>query len=313
MSRRSERASTHEDRTGLVLWAIIALYALARFLQIFPGKVPMLAVVVLHVIPPSVFALIHGAIRYRRRGILAFIAICLVVGNFFENLSILTGFPFGHDYFTGLMGPKLFAIPILLGLAYAGMAYLSWTLSCLILGWIKGPLLGRRVVTLPLVAGSIMVAWDLSQDPVWSTILHAWIWPHGGAYFGVPVSNFLGWYFTVYVMFQLFALYLRDRAIHMEPLPSGYWRLAVLFYGISAAGNILLVMPRTGLTTVSDPTGVQWKVSDITVAGAVVSIFIMGAFAMLAWVKTSNPSGELYPNKRSLLQGAGGRSGISHE
>jgi putative membrane protein len=46
-----------------------------------------------------------------------------------------------------------------------------------------------------------MVAWDLSMDPVWSTVMHSWIWLQGGAYFGVPVSNFLGWYLTVYVIY----------------------------------------------------------------------------------------------------------------
>jgi len=41
-----------------------------------------------------------------------------------SNLGVRTGFPFGHYSFTNLMGPKLFAVPILLGLAYVGMAYM---------------------------------------------------------------------------------------------------------------------------------------------------------------------------------------------
>ena len=36
---------------------------------------------------------------------------------------------------------------------------------------------------------------------------------------------------------------------------------------------------------VSDPTGAQWKVSDITNACALASIFTMGIFALLAWVR----------------------------
>ena len=207
-----------EEQTGtsLVLWALLVLYAAARVLQIFPGKVPIGVVVALHVLPPIVFALIHGAMFYQWRGILIFFAICLVVGNIFENVGVRTGFPFGHYYFTDLMGPKLFVVPIQLGLAYLGMAYLSWTLARLILGGMRNPLEGSRVVTLPLVAAFIMVAWDFSQDPVWSTILHLWIWQQGGAYFGVPVSNFLGWYLTVYVFYQLFALYLRGRSTNPE-------------------------------------------------------------------------------------------------
>jgi uncharacterized membrane protein len=276
-----------EEQTGasLMLWALLVLYAAARVLQIFPGKVPIGVVVALHVLPPIVFALIHGAMFYQWRGILAFFAICLVVGNIFENVGVRTGFPFGHYYFTDLMGPKLFVVPIQLGLAYLGMAYLSWTLARLILGGMRNPMNGSRVVTLPLVAAFIMVAWDFSQDPVWSTILHLWIWQQGGAYFGVPVSNFLGWYLTVYVFYQFFALYLCGRSSNPSAFNSSYWNLAVLFYAVSAAGNILLVIPRSGVSVVSDSAGTQWNVGDITATCALVSIFTMGAFAVIAWAR----------------------------
>lgn len=79
-------------------------------------------------------------------------------------------------------------------------------LACLILGHMEAVVAGRPVLTLPLVASFIMVGWDLSQDPVWSTVLHAWIWLGGGDYFGVPVSNFIGWFVTSYVLYQSFAL-----------------------------------------------------------------------------------------------------------
>jgi len=247
----------------------------------------MLAVVALHVFPPAIFSLIHGARFYRWRGILTFVILALVVGNVFENLGVRTGFPYGEYYFTDVMGPKLLVVPILLGLAYVGMAYLSWTLARLILGSVKVPLEGWRVVGLPAIAAFIMTAWDLSQDPVWATILRCWVFPHGGAYFGVPVSNFCGWYLAVFTLYVLFALYLRGRSPNLGPLPRGYWYQPLLFYGLSAAGNLLLIIPRPGLLVVSDPTGMQWKVSDITGACALVTIFTMGAFTLLAWVRLS--------------------------
>lgn len=288
MSGPADSVSRNRPGTSLALWALVTLYGVARVLQIFPSRIPILAVVALHVLPPIVFALVHGAMLYRARGILTFFAICLVIGNILENVGVRTGFPFGHHYFTDRMGPKLFAVPILLGLAYLGMAYLSWTLARLILGGMRNPLLGSRVVTLPLVAAFIMVAWDFSQDPVWSTILHLWVWRQGGAYFGVPVSNFLGWFLTVYVFYQLFALYLRGRSTNSDSLPASYWHQAVLFYALSAAGNVLLVIPQAGPSVVYDPTGTPWRVSDITGTCALVSIFTMGAFAVLAWARVSD-------------------------
>jgi len=247
----------------------------------------MLAVVALHVLPPAIFGLLHGALVYRWRGILTFSVICLVVGNIFENLSIQTGFPFGHYVFTDVMGPKVFAVPVLLGVAYLGMAYLAWALARLMVGGAYLALTGARVFTVPLIAGFLMTAWDLSMDPVWSTVLHAWTWFEGGAYFGVPVSNFLGWYLTASVFYFLYALWLRRRELR-RPVMTGYWQMAVVFYGVSAAGNLLLLMPRSGMLMVTDPSGVVWRVSDITGACALVSLFTMGAFAVIAWARLSD-------------------------
>src|SRR5882762_6644605 len=105
LPKRSDRRMTRSN----VLWAICLLSALYTVWSgLFPDTVPAgingLVVTVLLV----VFALVHGAWRYGWSGILVFVAICLVVSNAFENLSILTGFPFGRYYYTGVLGPKLF-------------------------------------------------------------------------------------------------------------------------------------------------------------------------------------------------------------
>jgi uncharacterized membrane protein len=285
MERFAESSVRRQLFTTLLLWALIAVYASARFLQVFPGKVPMLAIVALHVLPPLVFAFLHGAMRYGLRGILTFFALCVAIGGLIENFGALTGFPFGHYYFTDVMGPKIFVVPIFLGLAYVGMGYLSWTLASVILGGLPNPLTGSRVVTLPLLAALVMVAWDLCMDPIWATVVRAWIWQRGGAYFGVPLSNFFGWYLTVYIIYQLFALYLRKRVINLGPLPSGYWQLAILFYGVSAVGNLLLLVPRPGFSQVTDATGKVWQVSSIVAACVLGTIFTMGVFTVVAWIR----------------------------
>jgi len=270
---------------GIAMWVLLSVYAVARVFQVLPGRLPMMGVVALHVLPLLVFALIHGAMSYRMHGILIFFAMCLVVGNVFENLGVATGFPFGRYYFTDAMGPKLFQVPILLGLAYVGMGYLSWTLGRVILGYLRTPLVGAQVITLPLVASFIMVAWDFANDPVWSNINRLWVWQHGGAYFGVPLTNFLGWYLVVYLIYQSFAIYLRERSANDNPMPSGYWRWAVIFYALAAAGNIIIVLPKPTPAVVFDPTGTSWNVSGITGACALVSSFAMGAFTLIAWVR----------------------------
>jgi uncharacterized membrane protein len=273
---------TGRDTHSVTLWLLLAIYAFARPLQSFPDRVPMLAIVFLHVVPAALFAMIHGSRAYGVRGMLVFASLCLGVGNLFENLSILTGFPFGSYSFTDVMGPKILNVPILLGLAYLGMGYLSWTLARLILR-------SGHWLTVPLLASCIMVLWDLSMEPVWATLVHGWNWWKGGPYFGVPVTNFLGWYLTVFTFYLLFALYLRRYSVIQIKLPVRFWSVAIAFYGVSAAGN-LLVIPPTGLQTVPDVTGRLWSVSAIRAASALVSLFGMGAFALTAWLRLRSVS-----------------------
>ena len=154
--------SRHSETSGL-LWFLILIYAAARVAQAFPERFPMLAIVVFHVLPPLAFTFLHGSQRYRLYGIFVFTALCFVIGNLAENLSVLTGFPFGRYHFTEVMGPKLFRVPVLLGLAYVGMGYLSWTLGLIVAGQRGNRLQGSRIVTLPLAAAFLMVAWDLSM------------------------------------------------------------------------------------------------------------------------------------------------------
>ncbi|MBB5318316.1 carotenoid biosynthesis protein [Tunturibacter empetritectus] len=274
-----------ERRTGTLLALLLVLYIVARILQLYADRFPTLLIVVLHVLPPAVFALLHGKITYRWRGIVVFAGLSLGIATLLESVSLRTGLPFGHYYFTDVMGPKLIQLPVLLALAYVGMGYLSWVVGLLLVGHYDEPLNGRRMIFLPLVASFVMAAWDLSMDPVWSNLYRAWVWKDGGSFFGVPVSNFLGWYLTVYLFYQAFALYLRGRPV--APLPLKHWRLPVLFYGASAAGNVLLAIPSATPAVVTDASGRQWRSADILHSCVLVSIFVMGAFALTAWTRLS--------------------------
>ena len=193
-----------KKQINILLWVILAVIVVYRMaLCLFPTALPGVAVVLS--VLPFVFALIHGALNYRFRDVLIFLAISFVISNLLENCSILTGFPFGHYYYTDQLGPKLFLVPILISVAYFGMGYLSWMLARLILGNINQRMSGHFTYTVPLLAGFLMVSWDLTFDPIASTILHSWIWLQGGNYYGVPFSNFAGWFFA----FMYFSNYLR--------------------------------------------------------------------------------------------------------
>jgi putative membrane protein len=269
----------------LQLSTLLLLYGISRILQLFAGRVPNLIIVILHVIPPALFAVIHGARIYRLRGILVFTGLCLGVATFFESVSLRTGFPFGHDRFTDLMGPQVSNLPVLLALAWVGMGYLSWVVGLAILGDENKPLSGRKLVLVPLLAGFVMSAWDLSMEAVWADVDHGWIWRDGGPYYGVPISNFLGWFLTAYVFYQLFALYLRNR--ETVPARASHWRLAIVFYALAALGNLLMFAPPSVGVVFVDATGKHWLISHILRTSHLISIFLMLPLSLIAWFKSA--------------------------
>jgi uncharacterized membrane protein len=136
-----------------------------------------------------------------------------------------------------------------------------------------------------------MVSWDLTLDPVASTIGESWIWHNGGAYFGVPGSNFLGWYLTVFVFFQLFAVYwsrspcTRPTASEMTTKPSFWWP-PLTMYAVTASRPIvtLLFLP-AGAATVIDRAGVIWNIKALYGVCSLAAIFTMGAFSTLALLR----------------------------
>jgi uncharacterized membrane protein len=268
-----------------LLWSTLFLYVLARICQLYSDRLPTLLIVILHVIPPAIFALTHGGILYRMKGISTFVAFCLGIGGLAEGVSLQTGFPFGRYYFTDAMGPKVLHVPVLLVLAYLGIGYVSWVLALLILGYLDKPINGVRTFALPLLASFIMVAWDLSMDPDWSTLDHVWIWQHGGAYFGVPVSNFFGWFLTAYLYYLAFALYCRTQPIFAAPQTQGYWRTAILLYATCALGNLLILKLPMAHPVVTDATGKQWLTDDILGGCTLMSLLLMVPFALLAWLR----------------------------
>ena len=265
-----------------ILWLLAAVYAVALIGNIVFGlSIPIALVLLVSV----AFALVHGAVRYGWGGIATFIVISLVVSNILENTSILTGFPFGHYHYTDSLGPKLFLVPLLIGPAYFANGYLAWVLGNVLIGEVRRDATAFTTFAVPFFASFLMVMWDLTFDPGASTISHRWIWEQGGGYFGVPLTNYLGWFFTVYVFLQLFALVVRFRDSGnktMRTLPRSYYAQAVVMYAVVGLTPVLSYLVGGTNSAVTDAAGVVWQTKDIAEATATVSIYTMIFAAVLA-------------------------------
>jgi putative membrane protein len=222
-----------------------------------------------------IIALLHGTERYGKKNILIFFLITWAVSFFFENLSIITGFPFGFYHYSSSLG--LLTVPLIIIFAYFAIGYLAWVLSNVLTGQYSKKLEGRQVFIVPFIAAFIMVMWDLSVDPISSTLQSLWVWTTPGAYFGVPISNFFGWFLVVFIFFQIFALYIsRYDSIKLETsnkLNKPYWIEAAAVYGITALGTVLSVF---------------YQYNDITLSMALITVFTMIFVAILAVINITN-------------------------
>jgi putative membrane protein len=267
-----------------LLW-LLALGAIAAalvqpFVAPQAGPMPVFVSLIL-------FSLVHGTLRYGGRHLVVFIVICLVVSNIYENVSILTGFPFGHYHYTG--GGKLFHVPMIIGPFYFAIGYSSWQVASILLDGADGQLRHRiNLFALPVVAALVMTMFDLATDANASTIMHAWVWHDGGGFYGVPYTNFLGWALTTWTFFQLFAFYLASRPGVVRPAATrSFFTVAVVGYASLGLNTVAQFVANTNTATVVDAAGVSWQVPHILEAGLLCAIFTVLSVATVALIKAA--------------------------
>ncbi len=236
-----------------------------------------------------IFVIWHGTKLYGFKGIAIFFVISQVVSNVMENLSISTGFPFGDYHYSQGGLPFLFQVPFVIGIAYFAYGYLAWILANIILDAIGSQArLLVRTLFVPLTAAFAMVMWDVAMDPINSTIKHYWIWETGGGFNGVPLTNYLGWFLTVYLFYQIFALYLRVSGGRLEQRAGKvFWATPIMIYGATGLSFALAYVVASAGGVV-DAAGYVWDKRFIYETAAVVSLFTMVFVSYLAMVKLLN-------------------------
>ncbi|MFQ5959849.1 MAG: carotenoid biosynthesis protein [Candidatus Methylomirabilales bacterium] len=141
-----------------------------------------------------------------------------------ESLSIRVGIPFGlYHYLPTTVDQELWiaGVPFMDSISFVFLAYASWALASVALlpliedgkgRWTFSlPPRGRFTLPVLLLAVVFMVLIDVVVDPIavrgdqWF-LGQIFYYPEPGAYFGVPVSNFVGWGVVGCAIMTLFAL-----------------------------------------------------------------------------------------------------------
>ncbi|MGB9597188.1 MAG: carotenoid biosynthesis protein, partial [Candidatus Poribacteria bacterium] len=109
-----------------------------------------------------------------------------------ESIGVATGFPFGKYNYTEKLQPQLLNVPLLIPLAWLMMLPSSWAIAQKITGQHKG-------IKFVIVSSLAFTVWDLVLDPQmveWGV----WIWHNPSGYFGIPFTNFLGWFLSAMIV-----------------------------------------------------------------------------------------------------------------
>lgn len=156
----------------------------------------------------ALFCLASACLLLSWRPGLLLLALSAAGGWLVEEVGVRTGVIFGVYEYGDALGPKLGSVPFVIPLFWFMMIYCGLVIANLIAEGVP-QFAGRfgQSVWLSLLAGFVATAYDLGLDPYMSSPkIAAWTWLDGGAYFGVPPRNFLGWIGTVFVISLLFRL-----------------------------------------------------------------------------------------------------------
>ncbi|MFM9903821.1 MAG: isopentenyl-diphosphate Delta-isomerase [Pyrinomonadaceae bacterium] len=125
----------------------------------------------------------------RRDAIILFVVLG-VLALAIETSAIVTGFPYGHFGYSDLLGYRLFGYtPWTVALAWTPLVLAAYAISKRLA--VSGKLWAIRIV---FVAAALIV-FDLVIDPG-AVLIGFWRYEGGGAFYGVPLSNFVGWVFS---------------------------------------------------------------------------------------------------------------------
>jgi uncharacterized membrane protein len=252
--------------------SLLILYALLTVYSVIGNPTGFISYAVTPLIGFA-FALLHAGQREGWKGALRLLALVFGVSLLFESVGVATGWVYGPYHYTDKLGPKFLGlVPYMIPVAWFMMSYPSFVIAEWLVpsrgspsradGW-------RRLLAVAAVGGLVMTAWDMIMDPIMVAAGH-WVWDTEGAYFGIPLQNFWGWWLTVFTTYVLYLLIQREPVKAPE---AGFDRLALFAYLATALGMVF---------------GTLLNGADSL---ALIGLFVMLPWAVMGWARVSEKTG----------------------
>ncbi len=209
------------------------------------------------------FALGQSVYEMGIKNTLILLAISTIIGFLAEVLGTSTGFPFGKYYYTDFLGQKVLNVPIVVPLVWFVIAYITFSQCFSYFGDLKNPReSGTRILSLVALAAFGTMAWDLMVDPMFVSYGY-WVWEGTDSIptlYGVPLSNFVGWFVVAFLMMGAFLYVTRKKKVIQR--------------------HNLLDSRIVYLMLLVDGSVANWSLSQY-------AVIVIGAVAMLAFVCAS--------------------------
>ncbi len=211
----------------LTIYNLVSLYAGMPYQPFFTPLLTLLA---------FTFALQHGSQNLGWKRTLLLLFLTFAISLLFECVGVATGRIYGGYYYTDKLGYKFLGlVPLIIPVAWFMMTYPSYVIATRVVPAFKSTWIWRLAVA--GVGALVMTAWDLVMDPMMVAGDH-WVWEEPGAYFGIPLQNFLGWWLTTFVTFWLF-LTLARIIPKQDRSNDSFIQLAIWSYAIVGLSTIL--------------------------------------------------------------------------
>ncbi len=158
-----------------------------------------------------------------------------ILGYLAEVLGVNGGWLFGRYEYSPVLAPNFFAVPLAMICAWF-----------LLIGYVDQLLRSFSLTILwqALFVGSWMTVIDLMLDPVAANAFKFWNWSESGAYYGIPLRNFVGW-FVASVIISGIEQVMYPQRIAQNPWAQiigasiiAMYAICALIYGYFIAGSV---------------------------------------------------------------------------
>ncbi|HKQ77645.1 MAG TPA: carotenoid biosynthesis protein [Blastocatellia bacterium] len=168
-----------------------------------------------------------------------------LIGFTAEIIGVRYGFIFSPYHYTDVLQPQFLGAPLVMLSAW--MVLTSYCRQML------GPLSLPRLIESTLAA-MWMTAIDLVIDPLAANQLGYWRWERPGAYYGIPLQNFVGWLVVSFIIFSVLSwrppktpfeirIGQKNRTARYIGLSIVlFFTVIALSYGLAMAGSIGLLL-----------------------------------------------------------------------